>query len=51
MLFANNSYPMAAQPSGSPGCPELAFWIASADKKRIALIDNSSILLIFSSEK
>ena len=27
---------MGALPSGKPGCPEFAFWIASAESTRIA---------------
>ena len=46
MCFAQSSYAMAAEPSGSPGCPELAFCTASAARTRIALTDIVSILFI-----
>jgi hypothetical protein len=37
-------YAIAAVPIGKPGCPEFACWTASADKKRIVLIDLESKL-------
>ena len=35
--LAHNSYAAEAHPKGSPGCPDFAFWIASADNTRMAL--------------
>ena len=33
---------MAAAPIGSPGWPDFAFWTASADRKRIVLMQSVS---------
>ena len=41
--LAHSSYAAGALPRGSPGCPELAFWIASADKTLMELTAKLSI--------
>jgi hypothetical protein len=33
---------MAAVPIGKPGCPEFAFWTASADRMRMVLMHRCS---------
>jgi hypothetical protein len=38
----HKTYAKAAAPIGKPGCPLLAFWMASIDKKRIVLMDKLS---------
>ena len=38
----HKTYAKAAAPIGRPGCPLLAFWTASIDKKRSVLIDRLS---------
>ena len=45
MWFAQSSYAIGAEPSGSPGWPELAFWMASAASTRMALTHFVSMLL------
>src|SRR5437879_13874124 len=37
-----SAYAIAAAPIGRPGWPELAFWTASAERKRMVLIDTVS---------
>ena len=40
-------YPMGALPKGSPGWPEFAFWIASAESTRMALTVCCCTFMIF----
>jgi len=47
MCFAHNSYAIAADPSGNPGCPEFAFCTASAASTLMAFTDLVSIFPIF----
>ena len=36
-MLVNAAYPIGAAPSGRPGWPEFAFWIASAERTLMAL--------------
>src|SRR5512143_3494010 len=43
--FVHSRYESGASPIGVPGCPDFAFWTASTDRNRIALIARFSSTL------